>query len=154
MYLSVIGAASSDARTGEVGYRLGQKIASRGHVLVCGGLSGIMDAAAHGAAEAGGLSVGILPGPDRENASRWLSVCIPTGMGEARNALVARAGDAIIAVGGGFGTLSEIALGLKMGKEVIGIGSWELEKRGGRGMRFAGGPEEAVIMAEELLGMP
>jgi uncharacterized protein (TIGR00725 family) len=85
-----------------------------------------MDAAARGAAGAGGTSIGILPGNDRVSASRHLTVAVATGFGEARNALVARSADAVIAVGGEFGTLSEIALALKMDRPVIGLGTWEL----------------------------
>lgn len=86
-----------------------------------------MEAACRGAKEAGGATVGLLPGLDRRHANRWVDVAIPTGLGEARNALVARAADALVAVGGGFGTLSEIALALKAGTPVIGVGTWELE---------------------------
>jgi len=85
-----------------------------------------MEAACRGAKSAGGMTVGILPGLRRADANRWVDVAIPTGLGEARNALVVRAADALIAVGGEFGTLSEIALALKTGKRVIGIGTWEL----------------------------
>jgi uncharacterized protein (TIGR00725 family) len=95
-------------------------------VLVCGGLGGVMNAAARGAGSAGGVSIGILPGDDRGVASQHLTVAVATGFGEARNAIVARTSDAVIAVGGEFGTLSEIALALKMGSPVIGIGTWEL----------------------------
>ena len=149
MYIAVVGAGDCDGKTGEIAYRVGLEIAGRGHVLVCGGLGGVMDAAAKGAHEAGGVTVGILPG-GREGASQWLTVALPTGMGEARNALVARAGDVLIAVGGGYGTLSEIALGIKMGKPVVGLDSWNLEKRGRGRMEAAPGPVEAVALAERL----
>jgi len=96
-------------------------------VVVTGGHSGVMEAASKGAREAGGTALGILPGADRREANQWVSVAVPTGMGEARNALVVRAADALIAVGGAWGTLSEIALARKTGKHVAGIGSWELE---------------------------
>ena len=98
-----------------------------------------MEAACRGAAGAGGTSVGILPGSDRVAANPHVTVAIPTGLGEARNALVVRAADALIAVEGGWGTLSEIALALKAGKPVVGIGSWELD-----GITPADGPEDAV----------
>ena len=86
-----------------------------------------MEAASKGAREAGGTTLGILPGADRREANEWVSVAVPTGMGEARNALVVRAADAVIAVGGAWGTLSEIALARKTGKPVVGIASWDLE---------------------------
>ena len=154
MYISVIGASECDEEMAEVAYRLGWEIARRHHVLVCGGLGGVMDAAAHGAHDANGFSVGILPGPDRRGASKWLSVAVPTDMGHARNAVVALAGDALIAVGGGFGTLSEIAFGLKMGKPVIGLGAWEPAEGGSEGQWCAkvSTPGEAVATAEELAG--
>ena len=85
-----------------------------------------MEAACRGARSRGGVTVGILPGGDREDANGWVSIALPTGLGEARNALIARAADAVVAIGGGWGTLSEIALALKAGKPVVGIGTWEI----------------------------
>jgi uncharacterized protein (TIGR00725 family) len=107
--------------------RVGRELGSRGAVLVCGGLGGVMEAACRGAKEAGATTVGILPGTDRAAANEFVDVAIPTGLGEARNALVVRAADALVAVGGGYGTLSEIALALKAGKRVVGIGTWDVE---------------------------
>ncbi len=151
MYISVVGTASCDSRIAEIAEEIGREIAKRGHVLVCGGLGGVMDAAAKGASEEGGISIGILPHPDRKRASRWLTVSVPTDMGHARNALVALSGDAVIAVSGGYGTLSEIALALKMGKPVIGIKTWKLdfEGREEKGIINATTPKEAVDLAEE-----
>lgn len=152
MYIAVAGAGECDGELRDLAYSTGLEIARRGHVLVCGGLGGVMEAAAHGAHDAGGVSVGILPDSGRERANRFLTVSVPTDMGHARNALVALSGDAIIAVGGSYGTLSEIAFGLKMGKPVIGLETWHLEERGerGHGIAHARTPEEAVSMAEEL----
>jgi uncharacterized protein (TIGR00725 family) len=96
-------------------------------VLVCGGLGGVMEAACKGAKEAGATTVGILPGADRSAANRFVDIAIPTGLGEARNALVVRAADAVVAIGDGYGTLSEIALALRAGKRVVGLGTWEIE---------------------------
>jgi len=93
--------------------------------LVCGGLGGVMEAACRGARSRGGLTLGLLPGTDRDAANGWVVVAVPTGLGEARNALVVRAADAVIAVGGGWGTLSEIALALKAGLPVVGLGTWD-----------------------------
>jgi uncharacterized protein (TIGR00725 family) len=118
---------------------VGRLLAERGAVVVCGGLGGTMEAACRGAKAAGGTTVGILPGHDRAEANRFVDVAIPTGLGEARNALVARAADALIAVGGEWGTLSEIALARRAGKPVVGVGSWELAK-GGR-------PVEGIVAA-------
>jgi uncharacterized protein (TIGR00725 family) len=117
-------------------------LAGRGAVVVCGGLGGVMEAACRGARGEGGTAVGILPGLDRGAANPHVSVAVATGLGEARNALVVRAADALIAVGGAYGTLSEIALALKAGKRVVGLGTWRIE-----GVELADGPEAAVDMA-------
>ncbi len=103
--------------------RLGKWIAEAGCVLVTGGMSGVMEAASQGAAEAGGEVVGVLPGRAKEEANHFVTIAIPTGLREARNAVIATAADAIVAVGGEYGTLSEIALGLKLGKPVIAVAS-------------------------------
>jgi uncharacterized protein (TIGR00725 family) len=109
-----------------------------------------MEAACRGAVEAGGLTVGILPGLDRADANRYVEVAVPTGLGEARNALVVRMADALVAVGGEYGTLSEIALALKAGKPVVGVSTWELGDHAAL-VRAAGG-EEAALRALELCG--
>lgn len=125
-YVAVIGASNATEWELATAEQLGTLLAKANCVLVCGGLGGVMNAAARGCEGAGGISIGILPGVDRDAASPHLTVAITTGFGEARNALVARSTDAVIAVGGEFGTLSEIALALKMGAPVIGLGTWEL----------------------------
>jgi uncharacterized protein (TIGR00725 family) len=122
----------------------GRLLAARGAVVVCGGLGGAMEAACRGAKEAGGTTLGILPGCDRRQANEFVDVALATGLGEARNALVVRAADALLAVGGGHGTLSEIALALKAGKRVVGLQTWDIE-----GVEPAASPEQA---AEALLG--
>jgi uncharacterized protein (TIGR00725 family) len=121
---------------------VGRLAAERGAVVVCGGLGGAMEAACRGAKQAGGTTLGILPGADRSAANPYVDFALPTGLGEARNALVVRAADVVIAVGGGYGTLSEIALALKAGKRVIGLDSWAIE-----GVSVAGDPEAAVAAA-------
>lgn len=108
-------------------FEVGRLLASRGAIVVTGGLGGAMEEASRGAASVGGVVVGLLPGDDRSAANSFVSVSIPTGLGELRNGLVVRACDAMIAVGGGYGTLSEIALALKAGKRVVGIDTWEIE---------------------------
>jgi uncharacterized protein (TIGR00725 family) len=118
---------------------VGRGLAARDAVVVCGGLGGAMEAACRGAKDAGGTTVGLLPGLDRRDANPYVDVAVTTGLGEARNALVVRAADALIAVGGGYGTLSEIGLALKTGKRVVGLGTWEIE-----GIERASSPEEAV----------
>ncbi|MEW6059640.1 MAG: TIGR00725 family protein [Actinomycetota bacterium] len=129
-YVAVCGAGQATEQEAEWAEEVGRLLADAGAVLVCGGLGGVMDAAARGAASAGGASVGILPGETRRGSSLHLTVALPTALGEARNALVVRAADAVIAIGGEFGTLSEIALAVKIGKPVVGIGTWELSKHG------------------------
>lgn len=118
---------------------MGRELASRGAVLVCGGLGGVMEAACRGAKGGGGTTIGILPGTDRAAANPFVDFAIPTGLGEARNALVVRAADALIAVGGAYGTLSEIAFALKAGKPVAGLGTWDVD-----GVTVADSPEAAV----------
>jgi uncharacterized protein (TIGR00725 family) len=123
---------------------VGRELAARGAVVVCGGLGGAMEAACRGAKEAGGTTVGLLPGLDRRDANPHVDVAVLTGLGEARNALVVRTGDALVAVGGGYGTLSEIALALRTGKRVVGLRTWEID-----GIEAVSSPEEA---AEAVLG--
>ncbi len=134
---------------------VGRGLAEAGAVVVCGGLGGVMAATCRGAASAGGTTVGILPGPDRGEANPWVTVPLPTGLGEARNALVVRAADVLVALGGGWGTLSEIALALRTGRPVVGLGTWLLEPPGeaaGPGVEEVGDPVEAVRRALALAG--
>lgn len=131
---------------------LGRLLAEAGAVVVCGGLSGVMEAACRGARSAGGLTLGILPGRDRRDANPFVEVAVPTGLGEARNALVVRAADVVVAVGGAYGTLSEIAFALKGGTPVIGLQTWQLARRGqaDTGIRPASSAAEAAVTALEL----
>ncbi len=155
--VAVIGAGRCDEATGAVAEAVGAAVARAGAVLVCGGLGGVMAAACRGAAGRGGLTVGILPGGDAAAANPWVGLALPTGMGELRNGLVVRAADALVAVGGGYGTLSELALALKIGRPVVGIGTWVLVRPDGeaeRGMQLADGPVEAVARALTLAGHP
>jgi uncharacterized protein (TIGR00725 family) len=151
----VVVCGSGQATTQEVAWaeEVGRLVADAGAVLVCGGLGGVMDAAARGCEAGGGLSIGILPGERRDPASPHLTVSIPTGLGEARNALVVRAADAVIAIGGEFGTLSEIALALKAGTPVVGLHTWELAKAGSivHAIVETETPQEAVRAALEAI---
>jgi hypothetical protein len=116
---------------GRLAYEVGTNIAQRGAALACGGLGGVMEAAARGARDAGGTVIGILPSTAKEDANPFVDIVIPTGLGAARNALVVLASDALIAFPGAFGTLSEIALALEAGKAVIHFpGAWDLRKAG------------------------
>ncbi len=119
-------------------FHLGGLLARKGHILICGGLGGVMEAASCGAKDAGGLVVGILPG-EREDANPSIGIAIATGMGHARNVIIVKSADAVIALPGEHGTLSEIALALKMRKRVISLHSWEIP-----GTVKAKTPEEAV----------
>jgi uncharacterized protein (TIGR00725 family) len=121
---------------------VGGLLAEREAVLVCGGLGGVMEAACRGARSKLGLTVGLLPGDDIEEANGWVSLPVPTGMGEARNFMIVRAAQAVIAIGGGWGTLSEVAFALKRGTRVVSLGSFALD-----GVIAAGTPEEAVTLA-------
>ena len=130
--MAVVGpGAGASAVERDSAEELGRRLAESGAVVVCGGLGGVMEAACRGARTAGGLTLGILPGRDRREANPFVEIAVPTGLGEARNALVVRAADAMVAVGGAYGTLSEIALALKGGTPVVGLRTWDLA-RGGR----------------------
>jgi uncharacterized protein (TIGR00725 family) len=153
--VSVIGPGSADAEVVAAAEAVGRELARRGAVVVCGGLGGAMEAACRGARAEGGTTIGILPGTDRADANQWVSVAIPTGMGELRNGLVVRAGDAVVAVGGEFGTLSEIGFALKLGRPVVGLTTWELARRGEPvtdAIVVADDPAAAAAQAVELAG--
>ena len=141
-YVAVVGASAGTPAELALGETIGRLIAEAGAVLVCGGMGGVMEAAAGGAMNAGGTTVGILPTASRLDANPYLTVAVATGMGEARNAIVVRTADVVIAVHGEYGTLSEIALALKAGKPVVGIGTWEI-----RGVLAAEDPAAAVELA-------
>lgn len=138
-YVAVSGGGEAGDDACRAAEEVGAELARRGAVVLTGGLGGVMEAASRGAKAAGGLTIGILPSEDRTGANPWIDVALPTGMGEGRNVLLVRAADAVVAVAGEFGTLSEIALALRLGKPVVGLGTWELAK-GGR-------PVEAVVAA-------
>ena len=144
-YVAVVGPGDASAEQIAAAEEVGQGLARSAATVVCGGLGGVMSAACRGAAAAGGVTVGILPGADRAAANEWVSVAIPTGLGELRNGLVIRAADVVVAVGGAYGTLSEIALALKTGVPVVGLRSWDIE-----GIEPVSSAAEAVDRALEL----
>lgn len=155
-YVAVVGAGTASAGEAAAAEEVGRGLAEGGAIVVCGGLGGVMEAACRGARSAGGTTVGILPGTRREDANPYVDIAIATGLGELRNGLVVRAADALIAVGGEFGTLSEIALALKVRKPVFALGGWELARAGetvGAIVRAAS-PEEAVTRALAACGLP
>jgi hypothetical protein len=151
--IAVVGAGrDADARDLAAAEQAGAAIADAGATLVCGGLGGVMEAACRGARSRGGFTVGLLPGDDREDANGWVVLALPTGLGEARNALIVRAADAVVAIGGGWGTLSEIALALRRDVPVLGVGTWELARDGEpvAGVRAVDDAETAVAEALRL----
>lgn len=149
-YVAVVGGSAAGADACGAAEEIGRALAEGGAVVVCGGRGGVMEAACRGAKSAGGTTVGILPGDDRSAANPFVDVALPTGMGEGRNVLVVRAADALVAVGGGFGTLSEIALALRVGKPVVGLHTWDVS---GDVVRAAT-PAEAAATALRLASSP
>lgn len=130
MYIGVIGEGICSPDVDQIAEEVGAELARRGCIVVCGGLGGVMEAACRGAKRAGGLTVGILPGNSRKDANEYVDVAIATGMGEARNVLVVKSSQVVVAVGGRYGTLSEIALALKLGVPVVGLDTWQLYRQG------------------------
>lgn len=152
LYISVIGGSRCSAAEYALAEQVGRLIAQEGATLVCGGLSGVMEAAARGAKEGGGVTIGILPGHDRALGNPYLDYVLTTGMGHARNLAVASSGDAVIAVGGEFGTLSEIGLAGKIGRPVVIVGGWRLQNdQGTEGVWYASSAEEAMTLIREAL---
>lgn len=150
MLIGVSGGNEATADVLETAYAVGLTIATRGHVLVCGGRGGVMREACRGAKAAGGLTIGILPGDDRSDANEYLDVPVVTGLGSGRNIIVARTANALIALGGAYGTLSEIAFGLMLGKPVVGLETWELRDASGQEPPIvrATSAEQAVLACE------
>ncbi len=144
-YIAVIGPGDATPSEEHAAEAVGDVLARAGAVLVCGGLGGVMAAACRGAAATGGLTVGLLPGADRSAANPWVRVSIPTGVGELRNGLIVRAADAVVAIGGAYGTLSEIALALKIGVPVVGIDTWAID-----GNEAKESPQVAAALALDL----
>ncbi|MGO9344555.1 MAG: TIGR00725 family protein [Acidimicrobiales bacterium] len=143
-YVAVIGSGDASDEQVALGEQVGSAVARAGAILVCGGLRGVMEAACRGAKANGGTTVGILPGSDRRAANPHVDIAVATGLGEARNAVVVASADAVVAVGGEFGTLSEIALALRAGKPVVGLDTWELHRDGQ--------PVDGVVPATDAAG--
>jgi uncharacterized protein (TIGR00725 family) len=128
-FIAVIGNSKASVQEIKLAKEIGREIAKSGAILVCGGLDGVMEAACRGAVSEGGLTVGILPGTDRNDANQYVKIPIVTGIGYARNIIVVKSAQAVIAVGGGYGTLTEIGYALKNGLPVIGLGTWKLSNK-------------------------
>lgn len=144
--IAVCGAGSPGADCLTEAWEVGRGVARAGAVLLCGGLGGVMEAAAAGAEAEGGLTIGVLPGDDASQANAHIDIPLPTGLGEARNALLVRVADAVIAVGGEWGTLSEVALAKKMGVPVVLL---RPALAAGLGLEQVGTSQEAVELALE-----
>ena len=155
--VAVIGEQEASPRAVELAYAVGAELARRGAVVLTGGLGGVMAAASQGCREAGGLTVGILPGDDPAEANPFVDIPIVTGMGHARNVVLVRSARGVVAVGGSYGTLSEIAIALKLGKPVVGLLTWELRHPGREGpdpILRARDPREAVARLWSALAGP
>jgi len=126
--IAVCGESDPQTSLADLAFELGRGIAQRDAVLLCGGLTGVMEHAARGARAAGGLTIGLLPGEDPDEANPYIDVAIASGLGHARNAVLARTADGVVAVGGGLGTLSEIALALRNGRPTIGMQTWRFDR--------------------------
>ncbi len=152
--IGVIGGSSATAGELSLAEMVGRELAEAGAVLICGGRGGVMEAACRGAKELGGVTIGILPGTERGGANPYVDVPIVTGMGEARNVIIARTAQAVIAVGGSYGTLSEIAYSLGFGTPVVGLRTWTMEREGHPDppISYASAPREAVRQALVLAG--
>ncbi|HEX9023397.1 MAG TPA: TIGR00725 family protein [Geobacteraceae bacterium] len=145
--IGVVGGTVASPEVLRCAEETGRLIAEHGFLLICGGMAGVMEAAAKGAREAGGTAIGILPHADRHEANPFIDIPIASGLGEGRNLVIVRAADLIIAVDGEYGTLSEIAFALKLHKIVIGLGTWDIP-----GIIKAATPAEALAIARERLG--
>ena len=152
--IGVVGSSKSDAGTNTLAEEVGREIARAGAAVVCGGLGGVMEAVCKGARSKGGLTIGIIPSDRREDANPYVQIPIVTGMGVGRNVMLVKTADVIIAVGGEFGTLSEIAHALNLGKVVVGLNTWKLDRARDKpipGMIEASSPKDAVRLALDAI---
>jgi hypothetical protein len=154
MIIAVIGNSSCSPEEAKLAESVGELLAQRGVAIICGGLGGVMEAACRGAKSKGGLTVGILPGQDSSTANPWVDIPVVTGIGEARNFAVVKSAQAVVAIGGSYGTLSEIAYALKSGIPIIGLNTWSLSRNGReddsivRVQSAVEAVEEAISLAE------
>ena len=150
--IAVIGGGQPTSKETKLAEKVGRELAKRGAILVCGGLSGVMEAACRGASAEGGITIGILPGENRLSANPYVQIPIATGLGYARNAAVAKSAQAVIAIGGSYGTLTEIGYALQTGIPVIGLNTWTISRNDKQDKSIipAESPVEAVEMALEL----
>lgn len=152
-FIAVVGESQASAEVAKLAEEVGMEIAKAGAVLVCGGLKGVMEAASRGAKSAGGTTIGILPGSRREEANPYIDYPIITGIGYARNKLVVKTGHVVIAIGGSYGTLSEVAFALGYEIPVVGLKTWQMIHHSGqidKKIHYASSPKEAVALALKL----
>jgi uncharacterized protein (TIGR00725 family) len=153
-YIGVVGPADADEVLSDIAYEVGRRLAAAGAVVLCGGLGGVMAAAARGVSAGGGTSIGLLPGADRSAAAPDLSVVLATGLGELRNGLLVSAADGLLAVGGSWGTVNEVALAVRLGKPVVSVAGWQVSDAAGEtvaGIHQAASPGEAVGLLLSLV---
>jgi uncharacterized protein (TIGR00725 family) len=144
--IAVIGAGIADEEVYKLAYQVGKLLGERGVILYTGGLGGVMEAASKGAFEAGAITVGILPGTKAQDANPYVKIPVATGMGQARNVILVTSVEAVVSISGGFGTLSEIALALKLWKPVIGLKTWENIPD----VQYVNSPEEVIQRLEDI----
>jgi uncharacterized protein (TIGR00725 family) len=151
-YISVIGGYPCSSEETQIAEKVGRELARHGVILICGGEGGVMEAACRGARAEGGITVGILPGDSRQNANPYVTIPIVTGIGSARNIIVVKSAQAVIAVGGGYGTLSEISFALRNNIPVIGLHTWAFSRNNqpDNSIIIVDDPVEAVSLAMEL----
>jgi uncharacterized protein (TIGR00725 family) len=146
-HIGIIGAGECSLETYQQAKELGYYIGRNHWILICGGLGGIMEGAAEGCYQAGGMTVGILPGNEKNAANPFINIPIATGLGEGRNVLVVKASDVVVAIAGGYGTLSEIGLALKIGKPVVGLGTWlDID-----GIDYVETPQQAIVAVDKYI---
>jgi len=149
-YVAVVGASRATESEERVAEEVGRGLAEAGAVVITGGGPGVMEGASRGAAQAGGVVIGLLPGAERSRANPWVGIALPTGLGELRNGLIVRAADAVVAIGGAYGTLSEVALALNAGLKVVGLDTWAID-----GVTVVDSPGAAVrLVLEYATGRP
>lgn len=145
--IAVIGAGECDRRIYNLAEQVGRRLAEEGLVIICGGLAGVMEAACKGAKDAGGETIGILPGDDPASANGYVDIAIATGMGIARNIIIIRSALAVLAVNGSYGTLSELAYALQLNKPIIGLETWDVSEK----ILIAANPQQAVQKILEII---
>ncbi|WP_028046009.1 TIGR00725 family protein [Cellulomonas sp. URHE0023] len=150
-YIGVVGPSVASADDVADAVALGRGLGERGHVVVCGGLGGVMAAVSRGAAQAGGVVVGLLPGASRSDANPHVTVAIPTGLGELRNGLLVRSSDVVVSVGGSWGTLSEVALAVRTGVPVVALRGWRISDDDLTGPTAVSSAAEALAAVDDLL---